>query len=236
MSNNYNNKEVSIIIPAYKADSFIEECLDSIRSQNNLLNYKYEILVGIDACDKTKNKLLEIRDAYKFIKIFWFPTNVGGYIVRNTLAYNANYCNFIFFDADDIMSSILIDNVLEYLNEYPVVRFMYSNFGEGSWVGRKAPCTASGVFGIRANVFKSLGGFMKFRVSSDENFRNRLARSIYKTVNINENLFFRRRHKGSLTGDPLTRQRSDYRNNIHKEMQKLTNKKIEPVFGEYQLI
>jgi len=231
-----SNKKVSIIIPAYKADSFIEECLDSIKNQNNLLNYKYEVLVGIDACGKTKNKLLEIKDTYEFLKVFWFPINVGGYIVRNTLAYKANYCNFIFFDADDIMNNMLIDNVLVYLNKYHVVRFMYSNFGEGSWVGRKAPCTASGVFGIRANIFKKLGGFMKFRVSSDEDFRNRLARSVYKTADINENLFFRRRHRDSLTGDPLTRQKSDYRNNIHKEMQKLTNKKIEPVFGKCELL
>jgi len=226
---------LSIAIPAYNVSTLIEECLDSVINQKHLSDYDYEILVGIDKCDETKDRLLEIRHNYEFLKIFWFPKNVGTYIVRNTLAYKAMYNNLIFFDADDIMCDILVHDVVECLKIYPIVRFMYHNFGEGSWAGRRAKEPASGVFGIRTNVFKELGGFTEFRVSSDDEFRGRAGRSGHKTCNIiDKDLFFRRRHKESLTGDPATKQGSAYRARIYKEISKLQRlrvRKINPVFG-----
>ena len=240
MLDSKTNRKITISIPAYDVSMFIEECLDSIVNQKHLSNYDYEILVGIDGCDKTKGKLLEIKHNYEFLKVFWFPKNVGGYVVRNTLAYKAMYNNLIFFDADDIMNDILVLNVIECLMTYPIVRFMYNNFGEGNWAGRRSKEPASGVFGIKNSVFKELGGFVEFRVSSDDEFRDRSMRLGYKTCNIvDKNLFFRRRHKKSLTGDLTTKSGSVYRSGIYKkidELHQLRIKKINPVFGECELI
>lgn len=240
MSDSENNKGVSIAMPAYNVSTLIGECLDSVVNQKHLSDYNYEVLVGVDGCSETKNRLLEIKHNYEFLKVFWFPKNVGTYVVRNTLAYKAIYNNLIFFDADDIMCDMFIHDVVGYLEIYPIVRFMYHNFGEGSWAGRRSKEPASGVFGIRTNVFKELGGFVEFRVSSDDEFRGRAMGSGYKTYNIvNKDLFFRRRHKKSLTGDPATKQGSAYRDVIYKEIRRLQSlgvRKINPVFGECESI
>jgi len=230
--------KVSILIPAYNASAFIEECLDSVANQEHLSNY--EILVGVDGCGDTKDKLLEIKHNYEFLKVFWLPKNVGAYITRNTLAYKSIYDNLIFFDADDIMHDTLVFNVTEGLKSFHIIRFMYHNFGEGSWAGRRATEPASGVFGIRTNVFKAIGGFVEFRVSSDDEFRGRSMSLGYKTGNIVDgDLFLRRRHKKSLTGDPATKQGSKYRDGFYKKIRKLQASglgKINPVFGECELL
>jgi len=236
MSNSESNRKISIIIPAYNASMFIKECLDSVVNQKHLFDYDYEILVGVDECNETKEKLLEIRNNYKFLKVFWFQKNVGAYVVVNTLAYKAIYNNLVFFAADDIMCDTFVYNVVGCLDTYHVVRFMYHNFGEGSWAGKRSKEPASGVFGIKTDVFKELGGFVDFRVSSDDEFRGRVIRSGHKTCNIiDKDLFFRRRHKKSLTGDSATKQGSAYRDVIYKkigELQRLGIKKIDPVFGQ----
>lgn len=234
-----SDKKISIIIPAYNVDEFIEECLDSVINQKYLSSYSYEILVGVDGCNETKNRVLEIKDTYEFLKVFWFPKNVGPYIVRNTLAYKAIHNNLIFFDADDLMCDVFVSNITENLKTHHVVRFMYSNFGEGSWAGKRSREPASGVFGIRADVFKELGGFVKFRVACDDEFRNRVQR-LYSTYNImDKDLFFRRRHTKSLTGNPATKQGSVYRADVSRKINTLAcrgAKKIDPVFGEYILL
>ena len=53
INNNVNESDfnISIIIPAYKASAFIEECLRSILNQETLANI--EILIGIDNCKIT---------------------------------------------------------------------------------------------------------------------------------------------------------------------------------------
>lgn len=228
------NNEVSIIIPAYNVRLFIEECLDSVVNQSNLLDYRYEIIVGVDGCSDTKDKLIEIKDNYEFLKVFWFPKNVGAYVVRNTLAYKAVYNNIVFFDADDVMYDDLVKTVVKCLTTHHITRFIYYNFGEGSWAGRYAKIPASGVFGIKTTAFKNVGGFMKFRVASDDEFRERSSIMGFTTFNIlNKSLFLRRRHKKSLTGNPETRQGSDYREKVRNELRKLrSSSKINPTFGE----
>lgn len=233
-------KKVSILIPAYNASIFIEECLDSIVKQEGLSNCSYEFLVGVDGCGETKEKLLAIKNNYEFLKCFWFPINVGAYVVRNTLAHESSYTNLIFFDVDDIMCDTLVYDVVEALKYYAIVRFMYHNFGEGSWAGRRSKEPASGVFGINAGVFKSLGGFSHFRVSSDDDFRYRAAISGYQTYNImDKDLFLRRRHSKSLTGNIDTKQGSNYRKGIYKQIDnehRLGIKKADMVLGECSLL
>ena len=234
------NKTVSILIPAYKAEDFIEECLTSIINQKNLSEYSYEILVGVDGCEETKDKLLEIKSNYKFLKCFLFEKNVGAYIVRNTLAYESRNTNLIFFDVDDIMCDTLVHDVVGALKYNSIVRFMYYNFGEGKWAGRRSKEPASGVFGINVSAFKDLGGFADFRVSSDDDFRHRALMLGYKTCNImDKDLFLRRRHNKSLTGNILTTQGSDYRKIIYKkidDMHRLGIKRVDPVFEKCVLL
>ena len=48
------SKGVSICISAWKAQEYIEECLDSIYSQSWFKNHnEWEVLIGIDGCVDT---------------------------------------------------------------------------------------------------------------------------------------------------------------------------------------
>ena len=76
---------ISILIPAYKTQDYIEECLDSIVSQNYLNDVEYEIIVGIDACKETFDKIINIRNKYEKLVIVKMDTHSGLFITLNTL-------------------------------------------------------------------------------------------------------------------------------------------------------
>jgi hypothetical protein len=60
--NDIMKKPISVIIAAYNADKFIEECLDSVFNQTYFVdNEYYEVLVGVDGCEKTLDKLKMIQ-------------------------------------------------------------------------------------------------------------------------------------------------------------------------------
>ena len=60
------SKGVSICISAWKAQEYIEECLDSIYSQSWFKNHnEWEVLIGIDGCVDTLKKMNEIKHKYK---------------------------------------------------------------------------------------------------------------------------------------------------------------------------
>ena len=54
---------ISIIIPAYKATKYIDECISSIKGYVN-----YEILVGVDHCKETFTHLKNNSN----IQLFYF--------------------------------------------------------------------------------------------------------------------------------------------------------------------
>lgn len=49
---------ISVLIPAYNCDLYIEQCIDSVVNQEHTSDVKYEIIVGVDGCEKTLNKLI----------------------------------------------------------------------------------------------------------------------------------------------------------------------------------
>ena len=49
---------ISVIVPAYKATKFIDECLDSLKGA--------DILVGVDNCQETLDHLLTRTDIRLF--------------------------------------------------------------------------------------------------------------------------------------------------------------------------
>jgi len=85
----------SIIIPAYNAEKYIEETLNSILNQsyNN-----YEIIV-VDDC--STDRTYEILEKYKEIKLFQTKTNSRQGVARNIGLDNATGEYILFLDADD---------------------------------------------------------------------------------------------------------------------------------------
>lgn len=206
---NKNISNISILLTAYKADKFIEECLDSIERQtyfNN--NNKFEILLGIDGCISTLNKSLKIKNKYRNLNIFMIYENKGTYITRNTLLNYVKYDNIIFFDIDDIMCDDMIENIIKYKKNNDLIRLSYVNFGNK--ISEK-PKPANGVIYIKKSVIEHVGGYKPWKCSADTELYYRL-KNFYKTSNLNLKCFKRRVHDNNLSFNKKTGMNSDIRN------------------------
>lgn len=212
-----NKKSVSIIIPVYNTQDYIEECLDSISNQTYFENFDgYEILVGIDNCEKSLNKINEIRHKYRNISIFWFEENVGAYVVLNTLICKAKYDIFIRFDSDDIMQSYFVEKniALVETDNYVIAKgsiFNHPNINNIIGTGNM-----DGIIIIYKHNFQKINGYKNWRCAADSDFNNRLNLSGIRCVCSNDITYLRRIHGTNLTVSPQYGHNSEYRSNIVK--------------------
>jgi glycosyltransferase involved in cell wall biosynthesis len=230
----------SVIIPAFQAQTFIEECLTSIIFQPQFrMADDYEILVGVDGCPATMERLKQIRARYSALRLFWFPENRGPYIVRNTLAYQARGEFLIFFDADDVMFPGLAEWCERNINHRGVVHFTYWRIRGGGRPNLLITKGAAGVFGIRKESFLQVGGFKPWRCAADAEFHPRAERAIGRPVISEAPLFEYRKHPGCLTSQPETAGNSKLRANYHA----ITRReyaarpfvtRVNPVFSDFE--
>lgn len=190
---------ITIIIPTYNNNNYIDECLISVI--NSAIDFEFEILVGIDNCVSTLSHIQSKNYSDK-IKFYFFEKNVGPYIVRNTLVLESKYDNLIFFDSDDIMMKNFVPAVLGYLNRYDCVKpklvnFIYE-FGEKK-IDTKRRLWGEGVFGIKKSLFLSMNGFEGWMCAADSDFIGRLYKNKIRVLNTNEILMERRIHNQGLT-------------------------------------
>jgi glycosyltransferase involved in cell wall biosynthesis len=103
------NLDLSIIIPAYNVEKYINECLDSIFNQPT--NYNFEVLLVDDgSTDNTLKILNEYND--ERLKIFE-QENAGQAVAKNRALSIAKGKYIMFVDADDF----LFDNAINILME-----------------------------------------------------------------------------------------------------------------------
>jgi glycosyltransferase involved in cell wall biosynthesis len=190
---------LSVIIPTFDSVEFIGELVTSI--QNNKYDNEFEILFGIDGCEKT----LEYVKTQEFPKNFFFyhfTENGGPYIIKNTLSELARYDKLFFFDSDDIMLDTLLSEVDNSLDKYDCVKPKFLNFkdykgnrnfsSDGSLYGE-------GVFGIKKEIFLNMNGFEGWKVAADSDFMGRIYK-FNKKINLTSDVLFHRRlHNKSLT-------------------------------------
>jgi glycosyltransferase involved in cell wall biosynthesis len=199
----------TIFITAYKTSDFIEECLDSISNQTYFFeNDVYEILLGIDCCTETLDKVKEIREKYKNLRIFYFTKNMGTYVTSNTLINLAKYENLIRFDSDDIMNDHFVESVSEYAKNYKIIRFNCKNFTKQNYEGRTN--LSYGCIFFKKELFNCVGGYKDWTCSADKDFVQR-CQSISEVKNIDKILFKRRIHSNSLTRHKDTNSESEKR-------------------------
>lgn len=198
-----NTKELSIIIPTFNSEFFLQNCLDSII--NSIKNLDCEILVGIDGCEKTLNYIKNKKFDYR-IKFFYFDKNSGPYVVKNTLCKISNSENIIFFDSDDIMKENMVSLILSKLSGNDFVKPMYCDFTDGKKITEvsKTNNYGEGVFAIRRKLFLEMNGFEPWRCAADSDFMGRLYKNNKKFSFTDEVVFYRRIHPNSLTQNPET--------------------------------
>ena len=209
-----NSTGYSVIIPAHKTENFIEQCLDSIAGQNHFKsNRNYEILLGIDSCETTLKKVVEIYHKYEKLRVFYFPKNHGPYIVKNNLIHIAQYDNLLFFDSDDHMKSEMVTTINHAMIEgYDICKTKYINYKHGTNPnsGTHKPKVADGVGCHTKRVHEVLGGYEEWPCGADSEFTFR-SEPHMKVFKIHPAMFYRRVHSSSLTQAPKTNPRSPAR-------------------------
>jgi glycosyltransferase involved in cell wall biosynthesis len=184
--------KINVVISAYNCVEFIEECLDSIESQT----YQYhKILLGIDGCEKTLEKVKSIAYKYRSIEVYYSKKNNGPYVIFNSLIKMVPDNEYVqIFGADDVMNNDMLAKTSE--RESPSVSYY------------------DGAIYIRKNLFKKLGGFMPWKCAADTEFLSRLKK--VTTINVNELHFLYRQHDNQLTVRKETSQESNLRNHYQE--------------------
>lgn len=208
---------VSVCITAYNVQNYIKECLDSVIRQTWFKEHNnWEIIIGVDGCQKTLDYLKKIMHNYKNLKVYMMDSNMGTYITSNTIMSMANYENVFRFDSDDIMFPNLIETVMNKKGDNVLVRYKLRDFGSTS--SKNHTMTAHGTIYIKKSVFMKYGGFRPWPCAADTELHCRL-RKVEKTKDIPEILMFRRIHDDSLTRNPDTGMKTARR----KKYQRLIN-------------
>lgn len=104
--NKLRNKEVSIIIPAYNVENYIDDCLNSVINQT----YKdYEVIIVDDgSTDNTLNILRKYEKKYDFIKVISNENHGQGY-ERNFALKQARGEYILFLDSDDFIEPVTLE-------------------------------------------------------------------------------------------------------------------------------
>lgn len=217
--------DMSIIIPTFNNVQYIDECLTSIIN-NGINNINLEILVGIDACEKTKEYVINNKNKFKQTTFYYFNDNVGPYVIKNTLVNKTKSDKILFFDSDDILVKNSLLTIHQYLKKHEYIQFNFLNFENKGLIKTNIVKYAEGVFAIDKKIFNELNGFRPWRCAADSEFRFRYEYKRKKTEKINQITFHRRIHPTSLTRTPETGLKSEFRKNIENDIEKLKNQQF----------
>lgn len=103
-------KQLSIIIPVYNLENYIERCLESIVSQ---VHDQVEIVIVNDgSIDQSENVCKRFCEQYSYVQ-YYFQENQGVSVARNTGIQKATGKYVMFVDGDDWILPGTINRILE---------------------------------------------------------------------------------------------------------------------------
>lgn len=232
-----NKEPISILVTAYKTADYIEDCLNSISKQTYFKNFnEYEILIGIDDCKKTLDKLISIMDNYKNLNIFMMDSNMGTYVTTNTLINISKYDNLIRFDSDDIMKNNMVSEIMKNHEKYDIIRFKCTDINKnGELLNVSVNSYVAGAMYYKKKIFKKYGGYKPWVCASDSNLLKRIGCN--ESILLNDNrLFLRRVRDDSLTMTQLTNMKSKIREKYHNETKISTDVFVNMITNTYTKI
>ncbi len=113
--------KVSIIIPAFNADNFIAETIESVLAQTYL---SYEIIVVDDGSqDNTMDVVWPYRDMVNYIR----QENGGPSRARNRGIHEATGEYVAFLDADDLWMAHKLEKQVAFMDDHPHVGFCFAD-------------------------------------------------------------------------------------------------------------
>lgn len=202
------NKKVSIIIPCYNSEKYIEECIESALNQdyNNI-----EVIVIDDG--STDNSLKKIKRYQNQIVIIE-QKNQGACAARNNGLKSATGEFIKFLDADDYLAPSIIKSQTRNMNKLDSNSIIFGDLTQihGSNYIKKKYNKINEKFAIeylinngiitslplhRKKLLDHIGGFdIRFKNCQEWNLHIRLAASGVKFIHSPENVYFQRFHNG----------------------------------------
>ena len=107
------NNLLSIIIPVYNAEKFIEETIITIKKQS----YKNWEAIFVDDCSTDNSKNIIIKHLSTNIKLICLEKNSGTAIARNEGIKVSKGRFLCFLDADDLWDSNKIEKQLKFMKD-----------------------------------------------------------------------------------------------------------------------
>lgn len=216
---------ISIIIPVYNVEQYLEECLESILLQT----YKeFEVICINDASqDNSLNILKKYAQKDNRFKIINHKKNKGVAIARNTGLKNVKSEYITFVDADDKVAPTYLENLIKYKDKADCVEVNFQLYFQDDinkdkmkydklWYDKFINKKASDIYKIDSKYIKQLNNscwcklfkksiidkykikFSKIFLHEDDEF---LLKYIFQCKNIyyiNTPLYIYRRHNKSL--------------------------------------
>ena len=115
---------LTIIVPAYNVEAYIEECLNSLVNQT-VRNHKI-IIVNDGSTDKTEEKCLKYKEDYEELITYVYQDNKGLGGARNTGMQYVDTPYLTFLDSDDWLSIKFVEKfskLMEWTDEKPEMVF-----------------------------------------------------------------------------------------------------------------
>lgn len=130
---------LSIVVPAYNAESTLRRCIESLLAQNQKL---IEIIISNDgSTDNTQNIINEYVDAYSCITSVYGEN--GGLSCARNRGINLSIGQYItFVDSDDFVEPGFYDKVIEVLQVYSPDMVEYQYFVKVNDACNNAPCNS----------------------------------------------------------------------------------------------
>jgi hypothetical protein len=210
-------KKCVVIVAAYRAQSWILNCVKSIRAQKPLDGWQYDIRIGVDGCKNTELVLQRAGISYYRSRV-----NVGTYIMANSLIALGPADIYSRFDADDYM-------LPNYLRTVIPVALQYGIACAGHRFGHKYSKPRVGQVTFTEATLAALGGFHAYRCHCDRDFARRAAlagldiQGMRHDPRLQTALFVRGIDGRSLTHNPKLGHKSKYRREVKRRLQALRN-------------
>ena len=215
--NSQNNPLVSVIVPVYNVEQYLDECLNSIRQQT----YKNIEIIVVEDCsvDNSLNTLTKHLEDSR-IKLIQHEKNSGLSAARNT-GIDASEGDYIMFvDSDDYIHNNLIQLCLDNISKKgsDLIVFDFYSFYDGEKINNKINKNKeynSKLFNhseylkyhhfawlkfLKADVVKN--NSLRFPVGyyyEDWPFHWELAFKNYRVLHLNAPLYYYRLRSGSIT-------------------------------------
>ncbi len=133
-----NTQLVSVIIPAYNSEKFIEAAINSVLAQSY---QNFEIIVVDDSSnDNTKRIVETISQKDKRVAIHKIPHSGRPSVTRNYGIKKAQGSLIAFLDSDDLWSKEKLEKQIKLINTNPELIFVYSmsiTFGDVNLLSRQ---------------------------------------------------------------------------------------------------